>query len=195
MKPGDYSKNIKIKLDPQSGQLCFYDPAHPLARKNGMVSLDRHILSLKLERWLEPGEYAYYLDGNPQNMNPDNLALSPLPELVKSLNKHQVELVCPYCGEVFRVSKSHKERRVHCNNRCRSLNSRKFEVDREELEQLVWQMPTTEVAQLFGVSDKAVEKRCKLLEIQKPPRGYWARLSNEEQKHSRRGYKEQEFVQ
>ena len=195
MKPGDYSKNIKIKLDQQSGQLCFYDPSHPLARKNGMVSLGRHVLSLKLERWLEPGEYAYYLDGNPQNMNPDNLALSPLPELVKSLNKRQVELVCPYCGEVFRVSKSHKERRVHCNNRCRSLNSRKFVVDREELEQLVWQMPTTEVARLFGVSDKAVEKRCKLLEIQKPPRGYWARLSSEEQKQSRRGYKEQEFEQ
>ena len=134
-----------------------------------MESLGRHILSRKLERWLEPGEYAYYLDGNPQNTNPDNLALSPLPELVKSLNKRQVELVCPYCGEVFRVSKSHKERRVHCNNRCRSLNSRKFEVDREELEQLVWQMPTTEVALLFGVSDKAVEKRCKLLEIQNDP--------------------------
>lgn len=195
MKPGDYSKNIKIKLDPQSGQLCFYDPSLPLARKNGMVSLGRHVLSLKLGRWLEPGEYAYYLDGNPQNMNPDNLALSLLPELVKSLNKRQVELVCPYCGEVFRVSKSHKERRVHCNNRCRSLNSRKFVVDREELEQLVWQMPTTEVARLFGVSDKAVEKRCKLLEIQKPPRGYWAKLSSEEQKRSRRGYKVQKFEQ
>jgi hypothetical protein len=193
MNPGDYSKNIKIKLDRQSGQLCFYDPSHPLARKNGMVSLGRHILSVKLRRWLKPGEYAYYLDGNPQNTNPENLALSPLPELVKSLTKHQAELVCPYCGEVFRVSKSHKERRVHCTNRCRSLHTRKFEVDREELEQLVWQMPTTEVAHLFGVSDKAVEKRCKLLNIQKPPRGYWAKLSAEELKQSRRGYEEQGF--
>jgi len=192
MEPGDYSKNIKIKLDRQSGQLCFYDPTHPLARKNGMVSLGRHILSIKLGRWLAPGEYAYYLDGNLQNTNPNNLGLSPLPELVKSLNKHQAELVCPYCGEVFRVSKSHKERRVHCTNRCRSLRSRKFEVDREELVQLVWQMPTTEVAGLFGVSDKAVEKRCKLLDIQKPPRGYWAKLSSEEQKQRRRGYEEQE---
>lgn len=29
---------------------------------------------------------------------------------------------------------------------------------------------------LFGVSDQAVEKRCKKYGIQKPPRGYWAQV-------------------
>jgi hypothetical protein len=29
------------------------------------------------------------------------------------------------------------------------------------LEKLVWEMPTPDVAMLFGVSDKAVQKRCK----------------------------------
>lgn len=187
MKPGEYSKNIKTTQDRQSGQLCFYDPQHPLARKNGMVSLGRHLLSIKLGRWLEPGEYAHFIDGNSHNTNPDNLMLTTMPELAKLLRNRQAELICPYCGEVFRVSRSHKERRVHCTNQCRNLHKRKFEVDREELEQLVWQMPTTEVGALFGVSDKAVEKRCKLLEIQKPPRGYWAKLAAEEERRHRQG--------
>jgi hypothetical protein len=192
MNPGEYSKNIKIKLDRQTGQFCFYDPQHPLARKNGRVSLSRHLLSIKLGRWLEPGEYARFVDGDSQNTHLDNLMLTTMPELAKLLHNRQAELVCPYCGEVFRVSKSHKERRVHCTNQCRSLHARKFDVDREELEQLVWQMPTTEVAGLFGVSDKAVEKRCKLLSIQKPARGYWAKLAAEEQKQRQQEFEIQE---
>jgi hypothetical protein len=34
------------------------------------------------------------------------------------------------------------------------------------------------VAASFDVSDKAIEKRCKLLGVPKPPRGYWAKLQN-----------------
>jgi hypothetical protein len=52
---------------------------------------------------------------------------------------------------------------------------------------MVWQMPTTEVASIFGVSDKAVEKRCKLLGIPKPPRGYWAKLAAEEERQRLEG--------
>ena len=109
MNPGEYSKNIKIKLDKQSGQLCFFDPTHPLARKNGMVTLGRHVLSVRLGRWLEPGEYALFMDGNPQNVDPENLQLTTLAEMVSHVRNRQVELVCPYCGEVFHVSKSHKD--------------------------------------------------------------------------------------
>ena len=188
MNPDEYNKNITIKLDRQSKQLCFYDPAHPLAWKNGMVALGRHILSVKLGRWLKPGEYAQFMDGNPQNVAPANLQLTTLPDLARCIHNRQVELVCPYCGEKFRVSRSHQHRRVHCKESCHWLHSRKFEVDPEELEQLVWLMPTTEVASLFGVSDKAIEKRCKLLGIQKPPRGYWAKLAADEQKQNQRGY-------
>jgi hypothetical protein len=53
---------------------------------------------------------------------------------------------------------------------------RLFEVDKEELEKLVWEMPTTEVAKIFGVSDVAIGKRCTLLGVNKPPRGYWQKL-------------------
>ncbi len=52
---------------------------------------------------------------------------------------------------------------------------KKFEVSKEELENLVWEQPTMHVAKLFGVSDKAIEKRCIKLGVSKPPRGYWTR--------------------
>lgn len=50
---------------------------------------------------------------------------------------------------------------------------RQFNITKDELERLVWEMPCTQIAKLYGVSDKAIEKRCKLLDVEKPPRGYW----------------------
>ena len=55
-------------------------------------------------------------------------------------------------------------------------NTRK--VDRptkQELEKLVWQRPTSQLAKNLGVSDKAIEKWCKTYGINKPPRGYWSK--------------------
>jgi len=41
-------------------------------------------------------------------------------------------------------------------------------------------MPTTKVAKKYGVSDKAVQKWCEKFKIEKPPRGYWAKLKSKE---------------
>ena len=46
---------------------------------------------------------------------------------------------------------------------------------KEELEKLVWETPTTELAQRYGISDVALSKWCKKYGISKPPRGYWAK--------------------
>jgi hypothetical protein len=46
---------------------------------------------------------------------------------------------------------------------------------REELQILLWEVPTTSIAKNLGVSDKAVEKWSKLYGLDKPPRGYWAK--------------------
>jgi hypothetical protein len=59
-----------------------------------------------------------------------------------------------------------------CDVCCRKAK-RLFDPNKEELELLVWQFPTTKVAEMFGVSDKAIDKRCKILGISKPGRGYW----------------------
>lgn len=47
--------------------------------------------------------------------------------------------------------------------------------DRERLYNEVWAEPTQKVAERYGVSDEAVAKACTLLDIPKPPRGYWAK--------------------
>ena len=45
----------------------------------------------------------------------------------------------------------------------------------EELQRLVLEKPVTEVAKDLGVSDKAVEKRCKKFGLETRPRGFWAK--------------------
>ncbi|MBW4601047.1 MAG: hypothetical protein KME29_16050 [Calothrix sp. FI2-JRJ7] len=59
---------------------------------------------------------------------------------------------------------------------CSRLASRRaVRPSKEELEKLVWTKSTVQVAKDFGVSDKTIEKWCKLYGIEKPPRGYWAK--------------------
>ena len=48
-------------------------------------------------------------------------------------------------------------------------------ISREALYELVWSKPTTIVAREFRVSDVAVIKVCRKLNVPRPPRGYWAR--------------------
>ncbi|NWF59239.1 MAG: hypothetical protein HXY43_08020 [Fischerella sp.] len=56
------------------------------------------------------------------------------------------------------------------------IHTRKVErPSQEELQKLVWEKPTAQIAKDFGVSDKAVEKWCKVYGVEKPPRGYWVK--------------------
>lgn len=48
---------------------------------------------------------------------------------------------------------------------------------KEELTKMVWEKPSLVIADELGVSDRAIGKKCKVLNIQKPPRGFWAKLS------------------
>ena len=47
---------------------------------------------------------------------------------------------------------------------------------REELFTSLWERPATEVARELGISDVALGKLCRRLQVPKPPRGYWARV-------------------
>lgn len=49
-------------------------------------------------------------------------------------------------------------------------------LSRQDLNDLVWSKPMTEVAASLGVSDVALAKRCAAVGIPVPPRGYWARV-------------------
>lgn len=56
-----------------------------------------------------------------------------------------------------------------------SASTRRFNVDPAELRRLVWIKPMVHLAKEFGVSDRALSKRCKKLGIKMPPKGYWLR--------------------
>jgi hypothetical protein len=49
-------------------------------------------------------------------------------------------------------------------------------VSREELYQKVWSTPMRKLAQDYNVSDVAIAKACKRLNVPRPHRGYWAQL-------------------
>ena len=46
---------------------------------------------------------------------------------------------------------------------------------RETLYEEVWNEPVSTVAKKYGVSDVAIRKICKSMDIPVPPRGYWAK--------------------
>jgi DNA uptake protein ComE-like DNA-binding protein len=48
--------------------------------------------------------------------------------------------------------------------------------NREKLYKEVWAKPVVEVAIKYGVSDVAIHKICKSLNVPVPPRGYWAKV-------------------
>ena len=120
-------------------------------------------------------ECVHHKDGNKCNNNIDNLVI-----LSTSAHSHlhmgyKSNVKCPVCDNMFVPD---KKGRVCCSKKCSIIQARKFDVSAEELYNLVWSMPTTEVAKLFAVSGKAIEKRCKLLGVTKPPRGYWSKKEN-----------------
>jgi len=48
--------------------------------------------------------------------------------------------------------------------------------NREKLYEEVWEKPVVKVAEQYGVSDVAIHKVCKALNIPTPPLGYWAKV-------------------
>ena len=51
---------------------------------------------------------------------------------------------------------------------------------RQELYDLVWTHPMTTLAKEFNLSDVALAKRCRAVDVPVPPRGYWARKPSDQ---------------
>lgn len=72
-----------------------------------------------------------------------------------------------------------KHRRELANDKNKTPKPRKlkFEVTKEELEKLVNEKPMTKIAEMFGVCDNTIKKRCKKLGIVLENRqGYWRKV-------------------
>lgn len=76
--------------------------------------------------------------------------------------RHKINNFCEDCGEkIHRQSK----KCFKCSSISKGINQRKFEISKEELENLISKYPMTTVGKMLGVSDNAVRKRCKKLGI------------------------------
>jgi hypothetical protein len=79
----------------------------------------------------------------------------------KSCNKQIGITKYGFCNKCFKESESGKQYRKHVTQN----QEKKFEVSKEELEQLVLLYPLTKIGKMFGVSDNSIRKRCKKLDV------------------------------
>lgn len=84
--------------------------------------------------------------------------------------KNRKEYFCNCGARMFKNS-----RQCLACSKNTTVRKRKFEVSKEELEDLFKKLPVTKIGVLYGVSDNAIRKRAKLLgvDIPKYPPGYW----------------------
>lgn len=170
---------MNFKIDKGTGYLYCYNPTHYTANKAGKVLEHVYVMSESIGRKLHKDECVHHIDRDKTNNLLSNLRLMSIAEhtLLHHVEDNGYELqvtTCSSCQVTFEHSK--RDHRVYCSRACADKERETFTISREDLYLLVWSKPTTEVASLLGVSDVAVGKRCKKLNVPKPPRGYWAKL-------------------
>jgi hypothetical protein len=126
----------------------------------------------------------HHKDKNPRNNQLENL-----------------EVLCPNCHycrhkQLNKISKSKKLKSVkprkmtaickcglpakfkYCSKKCSSTSRRTTSrPSKEELEKLVWQKPSLQIAKDLGLkSSTNINKWCKQYGISKPPRGHWEKI-------------------
>lgn len=157
------------------------------------------VAAKKLGRDIKAEEVVHHIDCDKTNNAPDNLIVLCSTrvhtilhrngcnlELLKQLDDGSYDInhdiydpivyarehrVCSICGNPI-----HKDTHGTRCKLCANMMSRKVDrPSKEELKEFVWSEPTAALSKRLGVSDKAIEKWCKLYGIAKPPRGYWAK--------------------
>lgn len=168
--------DVKIgELGLDNGYQYFLDRRHPMCNNNcGRVYLHRHLAALKLGRWLLSSEHVHHIDGDRSNNAESNLAVMTHAEHNRLHHPAVSPIRCIECGDSFVPSHS-RIKKGCCSSECSSKHRRKFDVGVDDLRELVWAVPSSVLAVRFGVSDASIAKRCRLLGIKKPPRGYWAK--------------------
>lgn len=79
-----------------------------------------------------------------------------------------------YKGIIDKVQKDNGEYKLKISFQ-KLRNTESKIPSKNELEKLIWEKPSTEIAKIYQVSDSSIVKWCKKYGVQKPPRGYWAK--------------------
>jgi hypothetical protein len=192
----EYNKEIKLSGKLWLGYQVFYDDAHPLKSSgSGKIKYHRHVASIKEGYWLPPELAVHHIDGDKLNNKPENLLVLPhrdhqilehymrtngarvtdLEEINSIIISRLVDdylYYCSCCGKKV----ARKCATGLCRD-CLSISTRKFLLNKEELEALLWKIPITQIAKDNGVATSTVDKRIKLFGItDKPGVGYWQKL-------------------
>lgn len=90
-------------------------------------------------------------------------------------NKITVKKCCKKCGKWFIVRHSrHQFCSTECGMQCLGGYISRIP-NKLELQQLLWEIPSSKIAKIYEVSDTAVKKWARKYGLSKPPRGYWAK--------------------
>jgi len=166
----------ELKIDITLGYTYFLDKEHPLASKEvGKVYYHRHIASIKIGRWLSSTEIVHHVDGNKQNNLEDNLLVMSSSDhaLLHAIengfdNLYQI-LTCPVCKNTFTVTNKASETRVTCSLVCARKKSIQWNISKDKLEVLIWNMSFTDIAKAYPISDTGAKKKAKALGCTMPP--------------------------
>ena len=174
----------------ERGYVRVYMPNHPRAIVSGSFEgyVYEHVLVAEnmLGRRLLEGEVVHHLDFNKSNNSPDNLLVISNPMHVKlhrwldnytlTPSEKQAARTKLGCVRCLVCSNPILPDKQYCSDKCHKVGTSKaIRPSKEELFDLVWSKPTTQIAKDFNVSDKAIEKWCKSMDIEKPTRGYWSK--------------------
>lgn len=120
----------------------------------------KHIKKRIIERGLLPLICVECGVGVEYNGKPLTLQLDHINGKCNDNRLENLRFLCPNCHSQTRTfgSKNREKRK--------RINTRRFDPIKDELSRMVAVLPMTQVGKHYGVSDNAVRKRCRLLEIE-----------------------------
>jgi len=139
----------------------------------------RVIAKEELKRELDPTEEVHHFDGNRANNSPDNLLVLNKDQHIKLHAWLDKNIIVPKPKQLIRNMKGcircaecqkpiHPSKKKFCTHECRIAHRKKelmLETPVSYLQKLIKSHPITTIANIIGLTDSGVRRRCKALGI------------------------------